>query len=92
MNEITLKVPSGTKSWKTTLGGCLMSAALGMSQATDETVSMIGKIACLIVPILWALVQKDANVTGGTVPQASSPAAISTKAEEATTLNNSGAK
>ena len=79
----TITIPTPT-SWKTTLLGALMSAALGMTQSTNQTVALIGKCAVIGLPAIWGLFMKDSNVTGGTVPQTTSPAAVAALAADAT--------
>jgi hypothetical protein len=50
--------------------GILMSAAIYL--ATLEGIEgTIGKGLVIALPIVWGFVQKDANVTGGTVVQPS---------------------
>jgi hypothetical protein len=57
------------KNWKTTLFGCLTAAGAGMTQSSDSTVQLIGKILVVIGPVLLGCFAKDNNVTGGTVAQ-----------------------
>ena len=59
------------KNWKTTLFGCLTAAGAGMTQSSDATVQIIGKILVVIGPALFGLFAKDNNVTGGTSVQSS---------------------
>lgn len=74
MAEITLTVPSGTKSWKTTLAGAI--TALGAYLVTLEGwEKMAGQVLMVVGPILFGLFSKDANVTGGSVVQESTPEA-----------------
>ncbi len=71
--------PSFAKNWKTTLGG-VISAALGFIQAyrihdwhqiiTDPLT--LGLFASALI----GAVAKDNNVSGGTVPQPSSPEVV----------------
>ena len=57
------------KSWKTTLCGCITAAGAGMTQSSDATVQLIGKLLVVIGPILLGVFAKDHNVSGGTVAQ-----------------------
>lgn len=57
------------KSWKTTLFGAMTAAGIGMAQADDPTVKMIGQILAVLSPILLGFFSKDKDVTGGTVVQ-----------------------
>lgn len=68
IDELTKEV-NNVKNWKTTLFGALTAAGLGMSQASDATVSLIGKILSVVASALMGLFAKDNNVTGGTKPQ-----------------------
>jgi hypothetical protein len=75
MASVTLNVPTGTKSWKTTLFGCI--TALGVYLAANEigVMQMVGQVLSIVGPVLFGLFAKDANVTGGTVVQESTQAA-----------------
>lgn len=69
MSEVTIKVPTGTKSWKTTLFGAV--TALGMYLAQQEGLyAVVGQILVVVGPVLMGLFSKDANVTGGSVVEA----------------------
>ena len=77
MATLTVTVPSA-KSWKTTLAGAL--AALGAYLVTlDGYYAVAGQVLLVGGLFLGGLVQKDSNVTGGTVPQATPPAVEAAK-------------
>jgi hypothetical protein len=66
MATVTLAVPSGFASWKTTLFGAL--TALGVYlQSQPGTFGIIGQVLSILGPVLLGVFCKDANVTGGTV-------------------------
>jgi len=57
------------KNWKTTLMGCIAAVATYLS-TVDWTDKMALKTTVVpIVMIIWGVVQKDSNVTGGNVQQ-----------------------
>lgn len=57
------------KNWKTTLFGCLTGIAMYIS-TMDVNDPLAWKKAILpIAIIIWGVVQKDGNVTGGNVNQ-----------------------
>lgn len=57
------------KNWKTTLFGAVTACGLGLSQADDPALKMIGQILTVVGPILFGIFAKDKDVTGGTVNQ-----------------------
>jgi len=80
MASVTVTLPT-TTSWKTTLSGALMSVAIYLS-SLDGYYAIVGKALVVIIPIVWGLVQKDSDVTGGTVVQ---PSSVEAKAAVTTT-------
>ena len=57
------------KNWKTTLAGAITACGAGLSQTDDPTLKMIGHILVVLGPIIFGLMAKDLNVTGGNVDQ-----------------------
>jgi hypothetical protein len=61
------------KNWKTTVAGFITAVGVALSQSDDEILQLIGKALMVIGPIIFGVVAKDSNVTGGSVPQATPP-------------------
>jgi hypothetical protein len=60
------------KNWKTTLMGCIagvFALVLPIIQAGDFSKLETKDFIIAAIAVVWGIVQKDSNVTGGTVPQ-----------------------
>lgn len=57
------------KNWKTTTCGALIAVGMYLSQQEDAMLKLIGQGLVVIAPIIFGLVAKDHNVTGGTKEQ-----------------------
>jgi hypothetical protein len=57
------------RNWKTTLMGCIAAVATYLA-TVDWTDPVALKTSVVpIVMVIWGVVQKDSNVTGGTIHQ-----------------------
>jgi hypothetical protein len=57
------------KNWKTTLGGILSAAGIGMAGSGNGTMHIVGTIIASVGALLMGGAAKDNNVTGGTTQQ-----------------------
>ena len=57
------------KNWKTTLFGAITALGTYLSTVDEPIVKTVGQILMVLGPVMFGLFAKDANVTGGSVPQ-----------------------
>lgn len=57
------------KNWKTTVGGILSAAGIGLAGGGSGTLHIVGTILASVGALLMGGAAKDSNVTGGTTQQ-----------------------
>jgi hypothetical protein len=76
---MTINLPPAMNSWKSTLIG-VVSAVIGVIQASSDHDWLVAikdhNVQLMMVVAVLGFVSKDANVTGGTTGQPSTPKAL----------------